>query len=372
MRRRRGNCGPSSAILPRALIRIPAVSAVVCNYNGEGYLTECLESVCAQGVDEVIVVDDASSDGSVALVRRRFPAVRVVQLEQNRGPCAARNAGMRAARNRWVLAVDNDAVLEPDVLAKLRAALEADPQACLAQTRSVYFDEPTRVHYDGGGFHYLGLIALRNAHTPVSAAEGMGVVAADALVAICALLDREVVLALDGYDEELFYLAEDLDLSLRLRLAGEHLLSVEDALVRHRGGTAGLSFRGGGYPRRRVYLHARNRRRILVKCYRARTLLLILPAFALYECVWLLFALRQGELGALLAGRLAFLRGLPSTLRARRAQQARRRVPDREVLVGGPLTLSPALLAGGRARGAARLLDRLFRAWWRLVRPLCG
>ena len=356
--------------------RIAAVSAVVCNYNGESYLTDCLESVLAQGagagLDEVIVVDDASSDGSVALVRARFPGVKVIQLARNSGPCAARNAGMRAARNRWVLAVDNDAVLAPDVLAKLRAALEARPEACLAQVRSVLFDEPTRVHYDGGAFHYLGLIALRNSFVPLAEAEGAGVVAARALVAICALLDRDAVLSLGGYDEELFYLAEDLDLSLRLALAGETLVSVEDALVRHRGGTAGLSFRGGGYPRRRVYLHARNRRRILVKCYRWRTLLLILPAFALYELVWLAFALRQGELGALVAGRIAFLRGLASTLRARRALQARRRVSDRALLVGGPLVLSPSLVAGGAARTAARWLDRVLRAWWACVRPLSG
>jgi hypothetical protein len=354
------------------LARIDAVSAVVCNYDGEAYLSACLESVRAQGVDEVIVVDDASRDGSVALVRARFPEVRVLEMERNSGPCAARNAGMRAAKHRWVLAVDNDAVLALDVLAKLRAALEADPLACLAQTRSVIDHEPTRVHYDGGAFHYLGLIALRNAHVPLAEAEGRGVVAADALVAICALLDREVVLAHGGYDEELFYLAEDLDLSLRLRLAGERLVSVEDALVRHRGGTAGLSFRGGGYPGRRVYLHARNRRRILVKCLRWRTLVLTLPAFALHELAWVVFALRQGALGAHVRGRIDFLRGLPGTLRARRAVQARRRLRDRELLVGGPWTLSPSLTRGGVARGAARALDLAFRAWWRLVRPLSG
>jgi len=352
--------------------RLPAVSAVVCNYNGERYLEECLRAVLAQGADEVLVVDDASTDGSVALLRERFPAVEVLVLARNRGPCAARNAGMRAARHRWVLAVDNDAVLEPGVLARLRAALEADAGACLAQARSVLHDEPTRVHYDGGGFHYLGLIALRNFYTPLAEAEGVGVVEADALVAICALLDRDVVLSRGGYDEELFYLAEDLDLALRLRLAGERLLSVEDALVRHRGGTAGLSFRGGGYPGRRVFLHARNRRWILCKCYRVRTLLLILPAFALYELVWVAFALKNGELGAQLAGRLAFLRALPRLARARAAVQAQRRRADRELLVGGPLVLSPALTARAGARGAARLLDRALRAWWRLVRPLCG
>jgi GT2 family glycosyltransferase len=354
------------------LARIPAVSAVVCNYNGERYLEDCLRAVLAQAPDEVIVVDDASTDGSVALVRARFPAVEVLALARNSGPCAARNAGMRAARNRWVLAVDNDAVLAPDVLAKLRAALEADPGACLAQTRSVLFDEPERVHYDGGGFHYLGLIALRNFYVPLAQAEGTGVVEADALVAICALLDRDVVLARGGYDEALFYLAEDLDLSLRLKLAGERLLAVEDALVRHRGGTAGLSFRGGGYPARRVFLHARNRRRILAKCLRVRTLVLIAPAFAAYELVWLLFALRERELGAQLAGRLAFLRSLGAVWRARAAVQAQRVRNDRDVLVGGPLVLSPALVAKPAARRAARVMDAGLRAWWGIVRRVCG
>lgn len=345
---------------------------MVCNYNGEDYLAECLTAVLAQAPDEVIVVDDASSDGSLALLAARFPAVEVIRLTENRGPCAARNAGMRAARHRWVLAVDNDAVLEPGVLARLRAALEQHPEACLAQPRSVLHDEPTRIHYDGGEFHYLGLIALRNFYRPLAEAEGCGVVEAQALVAICALLDRDTVLVRGGYDEELFYLAEDLDLSLRLALAGERLISVEDALVRHRGGTAGLSFRGGGYPRRRVFLHARNRRRILVKCLSARTLLLILPAFGLYELVWALFALRNGELGAQLAGRLAFLRGLPSALRARTAVQAQRVRRDRELLVGGPLVLSPSLVKRPGARVAARVLDRCLRAWWALVRPLAG
>jgi len=354
------------------LTRIAAVSAVVCNFNGEAYLVDCLRSVLAQAPDEVIVVDDASSDGSVALVRAQFPGVEVLVLHENRGPCAARNAGMRAARNRWVLAVDNDAVLEAGVLARLRAALEARPDACLAQARSVLHDEPTRVHYDGGGFHYLGLIALRNFHAPLERAEGRGVVEADALVAICALLDRDVVLTRGGYDEELFYLAEDLDLSLRLKLAGERLLSVEDALVRHRGGTAGLSFRGGGYPAQRVFLHARNRRRILLKCYRVRTLLLILPAFGLYELVWVAFALRNGQLGAQIRGRIAFLSSLASVLRARAAVQAQRKRNDRELLVGGPLVLSPALVARRSARALARCLDVCLSAWWTLVRPLCG
>jgi GT2 family glycosyltransferase len=353
--------------------RIPGVSAVVCNYQGRDYLEECLRSVLAQeGVDEVVVVDDASTDGSTELVRERFPEVRVLRMAQNSGPCAARNAGMRAARWPFVLAVDNDAILEPGVARKLCAALEARPDCVAAQVRSVLHAEPGRVHYDGAAFHFVGLLSLRNFYRPLAEAEGSGVVEVDALVAICTLLDRDAVLAAGGYDEEFFYLAEDYELSLRLRLQGARLLAVEDALVRHRGGTAGLSFRGGGYPERRVFLHSRNRWRILAKLYSGRTLLAIAPALLLYESVWLLFVLRQGYLRAHLSGKRDFLRELPRLLRLRRGLAPLRRVRDRVLLVGGPLTFSPALVASGPARAAAGALDLLLRAWWWIARPLAG
>ena len=353
--------------------RIPHVSAVVCNHDGEAYLEDCLRSVLAQeGVDEVIVVDDASTDGSVALVRERFPEVRVVELARNGGPCVARNAGMRAARHRWVLAVDNDAVLEPDVLPLLRAALEERPGVCIAQVRSVRDEEPERIHYDGGRFHYVGLLSLRNFYCPLAGAEGEGVVEADALIGICALMDRDVVLPAGGYDEEFFYLAEDYDLAYRLRLAGERLVSVEDAIVRHRGGTAGLSFRGGSYPARRVRLHSLNRWRVLGKNYAARSLLAALPGLLLYELAWLAFVTARGHLGAHLAGKRDFLGALGCVLRQRQAIQARRRVRDRDLLVGGPLTFSPSLVASAPARAAAGALDACLRGWWILGRVLCG
>jgi GT2 family glycosyltransferase len=352
---------------------IGPVSAVVCNYDGEAYLEECLASVLAQeGVDDVWLVDDASQDGSLALVRARFPAVQVLALPVNSGPCAARNAGMRAARHRFVLAVDNDAVLQPGVLARLVRALEERPRCVAAQPRSLLYAEPGRVHYDGGAFHYAGLLSLRNFHAPLCEARGQGVVPSDALIAIAPLVDREALLAAGGYDERFFYLAEDFDLALRLRLAGHEIVAVEEAHVLHKGGTAGLSFRGGGYPRRRAFLHSRNRWMILAKCYSGRSLLALSPGILLYELAFTLFALLQGNLGAHLAGKWSFLRGLRATLADRRAVQAARRVPDRELLVGGPLTLSPSLVASGPARALARALDACLGAWWRLARPLCG
>ncbi len=352
--------------------RVGPISAVVCNYNGAQYLRTCLDAllVCGDRLAEVLVVDNGSSDDSLALLAAEYPTVRVVCMQVNAGPGAARNAGMQAARERWVLAVDNDAELTPGCLERLIHALEMDPQAVLAQPRSVLAHEPERVHYDGAWFHYAGLFSLRNFYQPIGRAEGKGVLAVDGFVSICGLLDRDVVLDLGGYDESFFILFEDYDLSLRLRLVGHRILIDEDAIVLHRAGTAGISFRAADYPARRAYFHSRNRWLLLVKNHRWRTLLVSAPGILVYELFWLAFAASRGHFLVHLRGKAAFLRRLPAALHRRRMIQRRRTVRDRDLLVGGPLTLSPQLLAKPMARAAAGLLSRTLEGWWRLVRPL--
>ncbi len=351
------------------------VSVVVVNYNGAAYLDECLGAVraLADAVDEVILVDNASTDASLALVRERFPDVRILALATNDGPCPARNAGMRAARHRWVLALDNDAVVAPDTLAKLAQAAAADASIAIAQPRSVFAAEPGRVHYDGGAFHYVGLIALRNFYAPIERAQGRGVVAVDCAVAVALLVDRDALLAAGGYDETMFILFEDLDLSYRLRATGRRIVSVEDCLVLHKGGTPGISFREGPrYPGSRVFFHSRNRWTFLAKCYRRRTLLVAAPGLLVYEVVWLVFALLQGHLGDWWRGKRAFF-ALGETRRpARAAFQAARTVRDRDLLVGGPLTITPALKARTLRALFDRILSAALRAWWWLARPLAG
>jgi GT2 family glycosyltransferase len=233
--------------------------------------------------------------------------------------------------------------------------------------------EPTRVHSDGARFHYAGLLALRNFYTPLAAAEGAGVLPVDGVIAITLLLDRDVVLGCGGYDEDFFILFEDYDLSLRLRIAGHGVYSVEDAIVLHRGGTPGVSFRhGASYPKIRAFYHARNRWLLLVKNHRVRTLVVSLPGILGYELVWLAFTLAKGHFKAHLSGKVSFLQSLGRALEKRRAVQRARVVSDRTLLVGGPLTLSPDLRATRGGRLGARVLDGWLRLWWTLARRLCG
>src|SRR5690606_36345407 len=153
--------------------RRPVVSVVVVNWNGAHYLPECLTAVLAQEPvpEEVIVVDNGSDDGSVDVVRRAFPDVRVLELGTHAGPGAARNAGPRAARCERVLCLDNDVVLQPGVLTALCAALDADPRAAIVQARSVLAAAPDTVHYDAADVHYLGMLVLHNWYRPLREAE---------------------------------------------------------------------------------------------------------------------------------------------------------------------------------------------------------
>ena len=348
--------------------RVGLVSAVVINYQGEAYLESCLRALQAldDPVDEILIVENASTDGSLNVLKSQFPSLELLRMKTNVGASGARNVGLRAAKHRWVLLVDNDVVLEPDVLTKLRAAANERPDVVMLQPRAVYKDEPTRVHYDGGAVHYAGLVVLRNSSVPLVEAQGQGIVDVDVAISLAILVDKKAAIEAGAFDEEMFVLFEDLDLCYRLRAAGHGIAVVEDAICHHDSGTAGISFRGGGYPEHRVFLHSRNRWLFLAKNYRLWTLFLVSPAIAFYDLAWLAFATKNGHMGAWFRGKRAFFAHTRRLLQKRRSAQRRRTVGDRTLLVGGPLTLSPAL-EEGQGLGA-RILDRTLRTWWFLVR----
>ena len=344
------------------------ISAVVVNYQGEAYLKECIQSIKDQDlpVGEIVVVENASTDGSLNVLNSNFRDVQVVRMKSNVGACAARNVGMRVARHRWVLLVDNDVVMEPGVLRRLCQAVRDNEGAVMAQPRSVFKDDPSKIHYDGGDLHYAGLISLHNfgADRPASPPPTEEI---DVAISLCLLIDKKEIIEAGCFDESFFILFEDLDLSHRLRLAGKKILKVNDAVVLHDAGTAGISFRkDASYPGRRVFFHSRNRWLYMTKNIGLWTLFVSSPGILVYEGAWFLFALKGGHLGSWWKGKVAFLRLFGEALRKRRSVQRRRVISDRKLLVGGPLTLSPNLAS---SKGlSARILDGVLRGWWAICR----
>jgi len=130
----------------------PDVSVVVINWNGRDYLRACLESLaCQEAVDfEVIVVDNGSRDGSLAMVKSEFMtrpgfAIQMISNDVNRGFCAANNQGFAAARGRFIAILNNDTEVVPGFLAALRRAFDVAPDIGMAAAKVMVYEDPRRI-----------------------------------------------------------------------------------------------------------------------------------------------------------------------------------------------------------------------------------
>ena len=132
----------------------PILSVVIPNWNGLAYLEICLSALQAQTLAalEVIVVDNASHDGSQSFVRQRFPAVRLLELSENRGFTGACNAGMNMARGQFIALLNNDTEADPGWAAALVDAFAQGQQVGIVASKMLLFDQRDVFHNAGDGF----------------------------------------------------------------------------------------------------------------------------------------------------------------------------------------------------------------------------
>jgi GT2 family glycosyltransferase len=349
----------------------PAITLCLVNFDGAHYLPKALDAAQPHAqFSEILVVDNASTDGSVPLLRSEYPHVRILRLDTNRGPAGARNAAFAAAHSDLILFQDNDIQLTPDCTAYLLAALQQSPGALLVAPRVLYAHNPDLVQYDSADCHVLGLMMLRNANRRAALADQRPT-STTSLVTACFLLDRSRLDSATLFDESFGFNYEDHDFGVRACVRGHELLVEPRARVLHAGGTPGLSYRPGGLVHaRRVYYLIRNRWYILTKVFAGRTLVVLAPVLVLYEFNQLVGALYKGWGRPWLAAVRDYWRELPRLLRDRGAVQASRRIGDRSLLKGGPLPLTDALRATLVERTVVGALQVVVNAYWRIVRPL--
>jgi GT2 family glycosyltransferase len=222
-----------------------AASIVIPNWNGrellERYLPSVLAAVEGNSANEVIVVDNGSTDGSAALLRERFPTVRLIALEENLGFGGGSNAGFRAARNDIVVLLNSDMRVEPDFLAPLLSGF-SDPQV-FAVSCQIFFGDPGKPRQETGltqGIWHDG--ALRVRHRIDNAIVGLYPTFYGG-GGSCAF-DRGKFLELGGFDALLapFYL-EDTDCGYMAWKRGWKLLYQPASVVHHEHrGTIGRHF----------------------------------------------------------------------------------------------------------------------------------
>jgi hypothetical protein len=298
-----------------------AVAAVIGNFNGEPYLTDCIRSLRAQDPPptEIVVVDGASTDSSVELAERL--GVRVVE-RPNIGIGHLYNFGVASTKSEYVFLANNDVALEDGCLERMSAALDDDQSAFAADARQLDWNGERTIHarttLTRGRMtrEYLPGLHLdpnvpADGITPTVCANGAAM-----------MVRRSMFRELEGFDETFFMEWEDLDLCWRGWLQGWSTLYVSDAVVRHRVGAVTTDY---VRPRRSASSH-HNLVRFALKCLPRSTALRLVA----------------GELArlpihprAVTIGLARTAHELPEILRLRRALR-----PDRtllEVMVGGHL-----------------------------------
>ncbi len=342
------------------------VTAIVVAHDAGLLLDATIEELLRHGpFAEVLVVDSGSRDGSAERVAAAHSEVRLIRYDENVGPCVTRNRGLREAKTEFVLFLDDDIRLAPGTLQRLRDELDADPSLAMVGPRTCYADRPDIIQYEGAYAHFAGLPHFRHLGEAAPVTEPAFV---DVVSSGCLLARRVAMRDAGGFDESYFYLIEDVEFSLRLRLIGWRLKVVPEALAWNAGGSSGLSLRGQTYPARRIYYHARNRALLVLGLYRIETLVVLAWPLLFFDLAWFLFACLGRQPVAFLRGRWDVLRCLPAIRAARARVAGRRRVRDGALLGAPSLTFTPSALAQPLARQFARVLDGVMKLFFAVVR----
>jgi GT2 family glycosyltransferase len=207
------------------------VDVVIPTWRGRDMLASCLEHLGDQA-DAVIVVDNASGDGTAEMVRERFPAVRLVELPENVGFGRAVNAGVRAGSGGLVVLLNNDVDVEPGFVDAIAAPFGDDAVGMVAGVTLM----PGSGLVDAFGIELDSTLAAYNRLRGQPIGEEPGVLAGPSGGA--AAYRRSAYEQVGGFDEALFAYGEDVDLALRLRAAGWRAAAAADARGVHAGGAS--------------------------------------------------------------------------------------------------------------------------------------
>ena len=132
---------------------------VIPNYNGEKYINKCLDSLLNQslGPDEIIIVDNKSTDGSLELINSEFrDKVYIISLEKNTGFSVAVNEGIRASNSEFVVLLNNDTELDKDWLKELYAVMQKDNKMFSCCSKMIRYDNRNIIDDAGDEYSILG------------------------------------------------------------------------------------------------------------------------------------------------------------------------------------------------------------------------
>ncbi len=300
-------------------------SVVIPNWNGKRFLPTCLGALRDQTLAdiEVILVDNASSDGSQDFVRSGYPEMHLIELEENRGFTGACNVGMEAATGTYIALLNNDTEVQPDWAEQVVAAFEDHPDAGIVASKMLLFEQRDRFHTAGDFFTIDGRAGNRGAWEWDTGQYDRG----EYVFSACggsAVYRKSMLAEIGTLDADYFFLLEDVDLAWRAQLGGYKVWYEPRATVFHH-----LSATGGGVTasyhdgRNGIWLIVKNMPASLLRKYARR--ILARQLLLLWGSVksW-----RGREARARLRGMITGALSIRGALAKRKRIQAAKRVTD--------------------------------------------
>ena len=211
------------------------ISLIIVNFNGRSFLGDLLKSVDAQSrrPEEIILVDNASTDGSVEYIQFNFPWVKIVSLDSNVGFAEGNNIGLTHTKYDYIGLLNSDTIIDKNCFAEMAKALDSDPKLG-AVVPKIYGKEgfPT-IHCTGAEFnnigHYWGRGFKQNDHGQFDVATEV-----PGITACAALVRREALGGEALFDPDFFMYNEEFDLSLRLHCRNFPIKYLPQAIVFHK------------------------------------------------------------------------------------------------------------------------------------------
>jgi len=278
------------------------LAGVVVNWNGRGMLPDCFASLTDAHYPDVrlIMVDNGSSDDSVAWTQMHYPSVEIIETGENLRWAGGNNAALRSLQEEafrgHILLLNNDTIVPQGSLSRLVQAVEEDPAAWLATPRICYAGDPARAWYDGG---LVGSWSGWVRHDGIRQMAGNldpGQRYVDYATGCAMLLQAGVVAKVGLLDEGFFFYGEDTDYSLRVRALGGRVLHAPRALVLHK---VSMSLQGDS-PRKN-WLRTRSHIRLLRKHWPPRSWPLLVATQVVFLAGHSVWNLWHGRLAAAMA-----------------------------------------------------------------------
>lgn len=232
---------------------MPDLTIIIPNFNGKSFLKECFNSLKNQNYPfEVIIIDNASTDGSADYISNNYPEFTLIRNNTNRGFAVAVNQGIKSTDTEYVFSMNNDVVLEMNCISNLIECLKKNSNYFAASSKMIQYHNKTKIDDAGDEYTILGYTQKvgngKSTDLYQSTREIFGACAG------AALYRRDIFDVIGLFDENFFAYMEDVDISYRAKIYGYKCIYCPKAVVYH----VGSATTGSKYNKFKIRLAARN------------------------------------------------------------------------------------------------------------------